>query len=279
MRDVEPSVRVSDAVEPPHEGAVAARLDDGGAVDQRRPLHAVMRVPAEEHVDAVDLARELDVLRKAEVRQHDDEVDGLLVPQPRDVAGQLVATERQAHARAEIRRHGLVDDGGRDADNSDAEAPALDDPRRREAELPIVPLVAVGRQHRIGQRRSQCLQLRRPISEVPVSRHAVEPEMAQDRQQGPAPARDDRQRAVERVAVVERQHGPAGLPAHLPEVARDAGVAAEVGVGRARRRPHQLGMQREVAVDVVDLQDREPPLAHGGQPQFAFGKASSGIFR
>ena len=78
-------------------------------------------------------------MRKVEVREHDDEINLLLVAQARNVHRQLVPAKGEAHAFAEGGRHPFVDYGRGNADDRDPKAAPLDDARWWEDEAGRCP--------------------------------------------------------------------------------------------------------------------------------------------
>lgn len=95
-----------------------------------------MGMPAEQNVDAGYLIRKLNVLWETEMRKDNDKIALLLAPKPVDMPRQFVIAVGKPNALAEMRRHRLFDDGGRDPDDPDPQAGALEDPARRKGEPP-----------------------------------------------------------------------------------------------------------------------------------------------
>ena len=88
-------------IEAADECAVAPGLKDDCAVLDHRRRHAVVRMAADKHINAIDLAGQFHVLRKAQVREHDDEVHGFDIAQALDPARKFLAADREADALAE----------------------------------------------------------------------------------------------------------------------------------------------------------------------------------
>ena len=127
------------------------------------------------------------------------------------MAGQLVLTQRQPDPGAEVRRHRLVDDRRRDADDADPQAATLDDAGRLEDEVVRLLIEAVDGEEWVRELPCKASEMGRTVGEVPVGRHPVQCQGIQDRHEGLPLGADDGIGPVEGVAVVEGDNGAAPL--------------------------------------------------------------------
>lgn len=206
---------------------------------------------AQDHVDARRFGGQLQILRKAQVRQQDDQIDLFLAELVQLLAG-FGHTHFKPHAFREGGGHRLVDDGAGQADHADPQTAALEHPPPVELRRAVILAEDIGGQDGIIQSRRQRLEPRRAIGELPVRRHGVDLQGVHDRNQRLAPAGDGDPRAMEGVAVVQGQACTFG--ARLFEEARDAGDPAQPFEPPAAFGAHQFGMRLEIAVEVVQLE-------------------------
>ncbi|WP_338025210.1 hypothetical protein [Bradyrhizobium betae] len=64
-------------VQPSNKGSMATGLNDECVPDPGGAFEPVVRVTADEDVDALNGGREFDILRKTQMRQYDNQVDSL----------------------------------------------------------------------------------------------------------------------------------------------------------------------------------------------------------
>ena len=153
-----------------HERPVAARLDDQRAVRLGRHVQPVVRMAADDDVKTKDALRKTDVLRIAQMRQHNDQVGTLGAQSGRFRAG-LINAVGKAQACGKVRRHRLVQNGGGKADHAHAQAARLADQRGLERMAVLVLVPAVGCQHGIGQLPRQFRQVIRTPGKIPMCGH------------------------------------------------------------------------------------------------------------
>ncbi len=244
-------------VDAAEERAVETRLDEDCLADDGGRGEAVVRVPAQQHVDVLRLFDEPDLLRKAEVRDDDDEVNFFLAPQLCDAAWQGVRAVGKAQARAEVFRHRLRDDGRGDADEAQAHAARLADDRGRELPLPGLRALHVAGDDRKVHLPDALAQHFGAVGELPVAgRHHVEPQRVQCGHDRRALGPDRRARPVNRVAAVGEDARPSGLRPDLPDERGGARVATSAAIFGPAVTPEMLPMQLHVRVRVVLLNQR-----------------------
>src|SRR5664280_2120921 len=207
-------------------------LDDCGPVHPQRRIHTIMGMAAQKNVDACDFRGELHVLRKAEVREHDDEIHALPFPQGSYVSGQFLIAERETKARAEMCGHRLINDRSRDANDAHAYPASLNHRERRIGKFAGVYLVTVTREQRMIQLSSEFAHPLDAVSEIPMPRPGVQPKPVYRNDKRLAFGLDGVKCSMKRIPVIQRDHRAVSLLPHSVKDREQPRISAQGAIFR-----------------------------------------------
>ncbi len=158
--------------------------------------------------------------------------------------------------------HHLVDDCSGDPDDAHLEPIGLTDGVGRKDEVAAGIVVAVRGKDRVVEAAGDLPELLRTVGELPVGGHGIEPQSVENRDERLPLRLHGGVGPVDGVAAVEREHPPRPRIPHRVKECGYPGIAPGHQVFGPISGPEELGVQFQVTVRVVHLQERNL-IRHG----------------